>query len=354
MKIKNIIAISILAFVLTACGQGQGADVASNKNTDLVSNEKSSDNVKESNVISSDNSNKDKENDTVKIKDIHGEVEVKKNPKSVVSLDNRTFETLESWSVELKAVPKDVMKADSSYVKDDKVENIGNHREPNIEVLAAVKPDLVIVGQRFAQYYDQIKELLPEATIIDYSYDVSAKERNSGENLINGLKESTEGLGKIFGKEDEANELIKKLDKSIKDVKDNYKDQSVMSLVVSGGEIGFAAPHSGRVWGPLYDIFNFKPALEVKDSSSDHKGDDVSVEAIAESNPDYLLVLDRDASMADKENKPAKDVIEESEALANTNAVKNKKIVYAPNDTYLNESIQTFTKIFESLAESFK
>lgn len=352
MKFKNILIVSTLALALTACGSANNSDNGSNTSSNAVSSEKSNDNKASSSVSSNEASNEN--SDTVKIKDIHGEVEVKKNPESVVSLDNRTFETLESWGVKLKAAPKDVMKADSAYVKDESVENIGNHREPNLEVLAAVKPDVVIVGQRFASYYDQIKELLPDATIIDYSYDVSAKEGNPGENLINGFKESTEGLGKIFGKENEANELIEKLDKSIKDVKDNYKDQSVMSLVVSGGEIGFAAPHSGRVWGPLYDIFNFKPALEVEESSSDHKGDDVSVEAIAESNPDYLLVLDRDASMADEESKPAKDVIEESEALANTNAVKNQKIVYAPNDTYLNESIQTFTEIFESLAESFK
>lgn len=352
MKFKNILIVSTLALALTACGSANNSDNGSNTSSNAVSSEKSNDNKASSSVSSNEASNEN--SDTVKIKDIHGEVEVKKNPESVVSLDNRTFETLESWGVKLKAAPKDVMKADSAYVKDESVENIGNHREPNLEVLAAVKPDVVIVGQRFKEYYDQIKELLPDATIIDYSYDVSAKEGNAGENLINGFKESTEGLGKIFGKENEANELIEKLDKSIKDVKDNYKDQSVMSLVVSGGEIGFAAPHSGRVWGPLYDIFNFKPALEVEESSSDHKGDDVSVEAIAESDPDYLLVLDRDASMADEESKPAKDVIEESEALANTNAVKNQKIVYAPNDTYLNESIQTFTEIFESLAESFK
>ena len=36
-----------------------------------------------------------------------------------------------------------------------------------------------------------------------------------------------------------------------------------MSVIVSGGNIGFAAPHSGRVWGPMYEIFGWTPALEV-------------------------------------------------------------------------------------------
>ena len=64
----------------------------------------------------------------------------------------------------------------------------------------------------------------------------------------------------------------------------------MLSLLV---EISAFAPHSGRVWGPMYDIFSWTPALEVSNSAG-HKGDDVSVEAIAQTNPDWLFVLDRD------------------------------------------------------------
>ena len=48
----------------------------------------------------------------------------------------------------------------------------------------------------------------------------------------------------------------------------------------------------------MYEIFGWAPALEVADSTSDHKGDEVSVEAIAQSNPDWLFVLDRDAAIS--------------------------------------------------------
>jgi len=292
--------------------------------------------------------------DTVTITDKNGEVEVKKNPEKVISLDNRTYETLENWGVKLVAVPKDVMPADSAYVKDESVENIGNHREPNLEVIAAADPDLVIVGQRFVKHYDEIKKLVPNATVIDLNFDVSGKEGNPGENLLAGLTDSTLALGEIFDKNEEAEKIIAEFQDALAGAKDAYNGESIMSLVVSGGEIGFSAPHFGRVWGPLYDIFEWKPALEVADSSSDHKGDDVSVEAIAESNPDYLLVLDRDAATSDSEtSKPAKDVIENAEALKNTTAIKNGNVVYAPNDTYTNESIQTFTEIFNNLKDVF-
>ena len=292
---------------------------------------------------------------TVKIKDIHGEVEVPKNPTKIVSLDNRTFDTLNSWGVKLQAVPKDVMPADNAYVKDESVANVGNHREPNLEAIAAADPEVVIVGQRFAKYYEDIKKLVPNAVVVDFSFDVSNKDGKAAEDLVAGFSESTLALGQIFDKEKEAQEIVDKFNKSIEDVKANYKPENkVMALVVSGGNIGYSAPGSGRVWGPMFDLFGFSPALQVENSSNDHKGDDVSVEAIAQSNPDTLLVLDRDAATQDSKSQPATEVIEKSPALAQVNAVKNGDIYYAPSDTYTNESIQTYTKIFEELAEQFK
>ncbi|MGX7091899.1 siderophore ABC transporter substrate-binding protein [Hutsoniella sourekii] len=295
-----------------------------------------------------------KAQETVQVEDIHGTQEVAKNPKVVVALDNRTFQTLEEWGIPLAAVPKDVMPADSAYVKDDQVENIGNHREPNLELIAALQPDLVIVGQRFASHYDAIKELVPDATVLDFSWDVSEEAEEAGENLTQGLIKGSKDLGAIFGKEKEADQLVADFESAIQEAKNAYNGKDkVMSLVVSGGEIGFAAPHSGRVWGPLYDILGLQPALEVDHASSDHKGDDISVEAIAESDPDWLFVLDRDAAVADEASSPAKDVIDQAPALAETKAIKEGHVLYAPDDTYTNESIQTFTTIFQEIAKAF-
>ncbi len=348
-KNKLLRAMLVASLVLTGCGNSGEEAPKAEENKEAIQTDESS------NLEDSKNEEAKESSDTVKIKDIHGEVEVKKNPKRVVALDNRTFETLSDFGVKLLAAPKDVMAKTSPYVSDDSVENIGNHREPNLELLAAADPDFVIVGQRFAKYYDQIKELLPNATIVDFSYDVSEKSEHSGENLINGFKESTLALGQIFEKEDKAQELVDKLDKSIKEAKEAYDGQSVMSLVVSGGDIGYAAPKSGRVWGPLYEVLGLKPSLEIDNSSSDHKGDDISVEAIAESNPHYLFVLDRDQATSDAETStPAKDVINNSPALQGLDTIKNNRIYYAPDDTYTNESIQTYTKIFEGLKDLFQ
>ncbi len=288
---------------------------------------------------------------TVEITDAHGTVTVPVNPKNVISLDSRSYETLADWGVELAAAPKGVMHADSPYVSDDSVQDIGNHREPNLEIIAAADPELVIIGQRFAGFYEEIKALVPNATVIDLEIDLSQEAETPGENLVNGVKNNTLILGRIFDKNKEAVELIAAFDHSIEEAKSAYNGtDTVMSVVVSAGNIGFAAPGAGRIWGPMYDMFGWVPALEVTGATSDHQGDDISVEAIAQSNPDWIFVLDRDAAVSSATDAvPAQDVIDNSPALKNTTAISKEQILYAPNDIYTNESIQTYIALFENL-----
>jgi iron complex transport system substrate-binding protein len=290
----------------------------------------------------------------VEITDAHGTVVVPVKPEKVVVLDSRAFETLAAWEIELAAAPKGVMPADSPYVANEAVQDIGNHREPNLEIIAALDPELVIIGQRFAGFYEDIKTLVPNAVVIDLNFDVSETAENPGQNLVDGFISTTTSLGKIFDKNEEAARLIADFEKTIADAKAAYNGTDKMiSVIVSGGNIGYSAPKSGRVWGPIADLLGWTSALEVDNSSSDHQGDDISVEAIAQSNPDWIFVLDRDASVSSTTDAvPARDVINNAPALQNTKAVREGKIVYAPNDTYTNESIQTYMEIFQIIADS--
>ena len=341
-------ALTLLIFILTAalaaCGSGgSGSGGTSGASGSGGSNAGAS------------GSNGSGQPATVEVTDVHGTVTVPVNPKSVVALDNRTFETLESWGIELKAVPKNVMSADSIYVKDESILNVGSHNEPNLEAIAAVNPDLVIVGQRFARYYEDIKKLVPQAAVIDLNFDVAAEDGSAGDSLVNGFRDTTRALGQIFDKNAEAEALIAQFDRALEEAKAAYNgSDTVISVIVTGGNIGYSAPHNGRVWGPLYDIFGWESPLHVDNTTTDHQGDEISVEAIAQANPDWLMVLDRDAAIATSNSAPAKDVIENSPALRNTKAIRDGSIVYAPADTYTNESIQTYIEIFEEIAKAMK
>lgn len=287
---------------------------------------------------------------SVQVEDNNGTQTIATPPKSVVATDNRTFETLDSWGIELSAAAVSLMPSTISYTTDDSIIDLGSHREPNLEAVVAVEPDLIINGQRFAQYHDDFVKLAPNAVVLEL-------DPREGESLDAELKRQTTVLGEIFGKQAEAKQLTDDFDEAIDRVKAAYDaDDSVMAVITSGGQIGYAAPSVGRTLGPLFDIFGFTPALEVAEGSEDHQGDDISVEAIANSNPDVILAMDRDAAVSSTESTyvPANEILASSEALQGVNAVVNGNIVYMPADTYTNEGIQTYTKFFNSLADALE
>lgn len=292
----------------------------------------------------------DAEVTSVEVEDNFGAQTVSVPPTSVVALDNGSFQMLSDWGVKLTAGAVSLMPDTISYVEDSSIVDVGSHREPNLEAIVAAEPDLVINGGRFAQHRADIVALVPDATIIEL-------DPREGEPFDEELRRQATVLGEVFGKQDEAAKLVADFDAAIARVKDAYDPAStVMAVNTSGGEIGYLAPTVGRTLGPVFDFIGLTPALQVEGASDDHQGDDISVEAIADSNPDWILVLDRDAAVAadDPAFTPAADILENAEALANVTAVKDGQIVYMPADTYTNESIQTYTEFLNAFADALE
>lgn len=287
---------------------------------------------------------------TVTVQDNYGEQQVPAPPTSVVALDNGSFQTLADWGVTLTAASVSLMPDTIAYTKDASISDVGNHREPDLEKIAAARPDLVISGGRFGQYREDIVALVPDATVVEL-------DPRDGEPFDAELRRGTLALGEIFDKKTEAAKLVADFDASIERVKAAYDPaQTVMAVTTTGGEIGYLAPKVGRTLGPVFEFAGLTPALEVEGSTDDHQGDDISVEAIAQSNPDWILVMDRDAAVAadDPAYKPAADVLEGSPVLEGVTAVREGQIVYMPADTYTNESIQTYTEFLNAFADALE
>ena len=325
MKLRAAALLSIAALSLTACGSATGSSTESSAPAG--------------------------EAKSVTVQDSAGEVTVNLPLESVVATDNNSFETLDSWGVELSAGAVALMPKTVSYKENADIVDLGNHREPNLEAVVAVEPDLIITGSRFTQYTEQLKELAPDAAVVQL-------DRADDKPLDEELKRTTNVLGEVFEKQAEAEKLNQDLDAAIERVKAAYNtDQKVMAVITSGGEINYSAPGNGRTLGPLFDVLGLTPSLEVEGASTDHQGDEISVEAIADSNPDWILVMDRDAAVSASQEegyKPANELLANSEALKNVNAVKDGNIVYMPADTYTNEGIQTYTEFLNTFAEALE
>lgn len=287
---------------------------------------------------------------TISVEDNYGVQEVPNPAQRIAATDNRSFEILANWGVDLVAAPKKLIPKTVTAYNSDDILDIGNHKEPNLEMLTAAEPDLIINGQRFQKYHDEIAKLNPDAAVVDF-------EPREDQPWDEELKRHARGLGKTLSKEEDAEKLVADFEKALERAKKAYDpSKKIMAVNVSGGEIGYIAPSKGRTFGPIFDVLNLNPALEVANASDNHEGDDISVEAIAEAKPDYLFVLDRDGAVKadDPEYKPAADVINANAALKNVPAIKDGNVVIAPQDTYTNENIITFTEILNQIADSFE
>lgn len=291
----------------------------------------------------------------LEITDDHGTHTLPEDFSSVGAFDNRTFRTLDAMDVELSVAPRTLMQEQThGYADDEDIADTGDHREPDLEQIVAADPELVITGQRYTEFYDDIAEYLADdAVLLEWS------EKLSGENpeeFFDGLTEQTAALGEIFESEEVADELIADLDESMEHVDSAYDGEStVMGLLTSGGDINYAGPHSGRGVAPIFQEFDLEPALEVEDETTDHEGDDISVEAIADSDPDWIMVLDRDGmDPEDPEYTPAEELIADSPALQDVTAVQEDQIVYLPQNFYITEDIQAYTEFLNDFAEALE
>lgn len=279
---------------------------------------------------------------TVTVDTTDGPVDVPQNPQRVVALDNTSFETLKAFGVEPVALPKQIMPdaGFEDWIGNDAILDIGTHREPNLELVNEAEPDLIVGGYRFQEYTEELGRI---ATTID----IAPSEDAEG-GYVESLKRQTTTLGTIFDREEEAADIVAALDDATADAASQTDGQSVFLSVVSGGKIDNGAGRIGRIIEPLdlTDVF----AGEAGDV---HGDSGLAPEAIAAANPDWMIVLDRDAAAGEAGAAPAASVIDAQEAFARTTFASDDQIVYLDPYFYTRESIQAFTETYEQLADAF-
>lgn len=258
--------------------------------------------------------------DTIIVTHPLGETPVPKNPQSVVIFDFSTLDTLDKLGVQVKGLPKTNAPAYLSHYNTDAYENAGGLMEPDFEAVYAMEPDLIIIANRQSEHYDEFSKIGPTILI-----DIET------EQYLESFRTNVTLLGEIFSKEKEAAEELNKIETAIAELGKKVEKEGRTGLIVltTGGKISAYGP--GSRFGILHEAFGFKPADENIEVST--HGMSVSFEYVAEINPDYLFVVDRDAVVEGKDT--AQEVIE-NDMIKNTDAYRNGNIVYLnPNYWYL-------------------
>ncbi|KTD85404.1 ABC transporter [Paenibacillus etheri] len=253
-----------------------------------------------------------------------GEITIKSNPQKVVVFDFGTLDTLDKLGVEVTGLPQSNVPSYLSKYSDAKYENVGGLKEPDFEKINSLSPDLIIISGRQQDSYEEFSKIAPTLYVaVDNA------------NYMESFTKNVKTLGQIFGKEAEVETELTAINDSVKALNEKAKADGKKSLIILANEGKISAYGSGSRFGIIHDVFGFAQADD-KIEVSTH-GQSVSYEYVADKNPDYLFVVDRDAAVKSDGSKSgsAKDAVE-NDLVKNTNAFKNGKIIYLdPNYWYL-------------------
>lgn len=274
----------------------------------------------EDNAKNASSSNPKNDSEEITIKHELGETKVKKKPEKVVVFDFGVLDSLDKLGVEVTGVPQANIPPYLEKYKDSKYENVGGLKEPDFEKISEIAPDLIIISGRQADSYEKFAEIAP-------TLYMAIDTKNYMDSFANNMKT----LGKIFDKEKEVEAELANIHEQIETVKAKAKEIEGKALIVltTGGKVSAYGP--GSRFGIIHDVLGIKP-VDANIEVSTH-GQSISFEYIAEKNPDYLFVVDRDAVV---EGKPSAKQTIENELVKKTNAYKNNRIIYLnPNYWYL-------------------
>ncbi len=241
-----------------------------------------------------------------------GPLRLKDRPKTVLVFDIAALDTLDALGVEVAGVPGSNLPDYLGRYRDRRYAKIGTLFEPDYEAVAAATPDLIIIGPRSAPKYAELSQIAP-------TLDVSVEPGR----FVAGTRENVTLLGRIFGREAQASALLERVDTAVARVKADAPGAGrVLMVMVNGGKLTAFGPGSRFGW--IFDELGLTPAGHGGTPSA--HGEVISFEYILKTDPDWLLVLDRDAAVG-QAGAAARAVLD-NEIIAATRAAKAGHILY--------------------------
>ncbi len=246
------------------------------------------------------------------IRHAQGEVDINSVPEKVLVYDLAAIDTLDALGVTVDGIPAGRLPPYLAHYESNGVERVGSLFEPDFEAVAAMQPDLIIVGGRSAAKYADLARIAPT---IDLSVDRT--------DYIASVRSNVEILGRIFGKQAEATAAIAGLDAALDALRSQSAEAgNALIIITTGGRMSAHGP--GSRFDVLYSGYGFKPAVEQLDTGN--HGQAISNEFLLENNPDWLFVVDRDAAIGREGNSAAQML--DNELVRQTTAWKTDQIVY--------------------------
>lgn len=274
-------------------------------------------------MTSGHNAESNKTSQTFKEKTIvhdFGTTELKKAPKRIVILDNLYGEILDP--LDITPVGATTGQANSQefstlfkkQYKDAEVISVGWQANPDLDKIAELKPDLILMTGEQEGLYDELSEIAPTV-----GYQI-----NTDENWD--YHETSLKVAEIFDKRDEMKKDLDRLDAReavfAENVKAKFGNQKLMYLRVTDNDIRYYA--YGH-FGYLYDTYHFNRA---ETFNPDDMFQVIDPDKLKDINPDLLIVQADSQELLDNKLK-------NSPVWTSLKAVQNNKVIYADYSTYM-------------------
>ena len=249
-----------------------------------------------------------------------GTTKLKKVPKRIVILDNLYGEILNP--LDITPVGATTGQADSQefstlfkkQYKDAKVVSVGWQGNPDLDKIAELKPDLILMTGEQEDLYDELSEIEPTV-----GYQI-----NTDENWD--YHETSLKVAEIFDKRDEMKKDLDRVDAReavfAENVKAKFGNQKLMYLRVTDNDIRYYA--YGH-FGYLYDTYHFNRA---ETFNPDDMFQVIDPDKLKDINPDLLIVQADSQELL--ENK-----LKNNPVWSSLKAVQNNKVIYADYSTYM-------------------
>ena len=280
--------------------------------------------------------------ETVTLTHSLGTVNVLKNPQRVVVLDYSALENLDYLGIKPVAIPKSNLPSHLRKYGDDRsIVDVGSITEVNLEKINEVSPDLIIIGGRIIDLYDQLSAIAP----------VLYPQISDAEDYMEAFEKNLNDLGLLYDRQEEVDSALENVKKKIKDVKELTSSSEYKALILLHNRGRFSAYGSGSRFGMVHDVLGVHEAVEGLDIH--RHGNPVSSEFVQKANPDILFIVDRSMVV---ENVVLDKAEVENKLVQQTNAAKNSKIFYlSPDMWYLvGGGITSLNIMIDEVAQAFK
>jgi iron complex transport system substrate-binding protein len=213
---------------------------------------------------------------------------------------------------------------------------VGSFFEPDMEAIAALAPDVIVIGPRSVTMADALARIAPVA-------DMSI-----GTDAFADGKARLFAFGEMLGRQSEAQELARALDEKLAALRSKVEVRggSALILMTNGPKLSVFGPDSRFGW--LHTEVGFTPA--VAEIAENRHGEAVSFEYIAEADPDTLLVVDRGAAVGG--GAQAAEATLDTPLIAGTKAAKAGRIIHlSPAELYIaTGGVQSLSRTADEVA----